>query len=207
LGAIERSSRPPVRPGLGSLLATQTDATLMDRVVRDGAPDILILKAGARLPMKPIDRSTPRDRDDESAHFPAASSAPAQRGHSLEEVAAITGASEVASKSVFQRGRSHLREFTPKESSDVSLPRLSEGMRYRLIQYVEGFRTGGLDTVRSYASKEGLKSGITTLTMPPASSGLSGQALRWTGRNAGVRQQGLDGALCWISNGSRDLNR
>jgi NAD(P)-dependent dehydrogenase (short-subunit alcohol dehydrogenase family) len=33
-----------------------TDATLMNKIVREEAPDVLILNAGARLPIKPIDQ-------------------------------------------------------------------------------------------------------------------------------------------------------
>jgi RNA polymerase sigma-70 factor (ECF subfamily) len=69
-------------------------------------------------------------------------------GHSLEEVASITGASEAAAKSALQRGRDRLREFA-KEPADVSLPMLSDVMRARLIKYVEGFKTGDFDTVRA----------------------------------------------------------
>jgi RNA polymerase sigma-70 factor (ECF subfamily) len=69
-------------------------------------------------------------------------------GHSLEEVASITGASEAAAKSALQRGRVRLREFA-EEPADVSLPMLSDGMRARLTTYVEGFKTGDFDTVRA----------------------------------------------------------
>jgi RNA polymerase sigma-70 factor (ECF subfamily) len=69
-------------------------------------------------------------------------------GHSLEEVASITGASEAAAKSALQRGRVRLREFA-KEPADVSLPMLSDGMRARLITYVAGFKIGDFDTVRA----------------------------------------------------------
>ena len=69
-------------------------------------------------------------------------------GHSLEEVASITGASEAAAKSALQRGRIRLREFA-REPADISLPMLSEAMRARLIKYVEGFKTGDFDTVRA----------------------------------------------------------
>ena len=69
-------------------------------------------------------------------------------GHSLEEVASITGASEAAAKSALQRGRVRLREFA-KEPADVSLPMLSDEMRVRLTTYVEGFKIGDFDTVRA----------------------------------------------------------
>jgi RNA polymerase sigma-70 factor (ECF subfamily) len=69
-------------------------------------------------------------------------------GHSLQEVASITGASEAAAKSALQRGRVRLREFA-REPADVSLPALSNGMRARLTTYVEGFKIGDFDTVRA----------------------------------------------------------
>jgi RNA polymerase sigma-70 factor (ECF subfamily) len=69
-------------------------------------------------------------------------------GHSLEEVASITGASEAAAKSALQRGRVRLREIA-SEPADVSLPMLSDGMRARLMKYVEGFKTGDFDAVRA----------------------------------------------------------
>jgi RNA polymerase sigma-70 factor (ECF subfamily) len=69
-------------------------------------------------------------------------------GHSLVEIASITGASEVAAKSALQRGRVRLREIA-REPADVSLPMLSDVMRVRLIKYVEGFKTGDFDTVRA----------------------------------------------------------
>ncbi len=74
-------------------------------------------------------------------------------GHSLEEIASITGASEAAAKSALQRGRVRLREFA-REPADVSLPILSDVMRARLIKYVEGFKTGDFDTVRAMLADE-----------------------------------------------------
>jgi RNA polymerase sigma-70 factor (ECF subfamily) len=68
-------------------------------------------------------------------------------GHSLEEVASITGASEAAAKSALQRGRVRLREFAKEPA--VSLPILSEGIRARLTTYVEGFKIGDFDSVRA----------------------------------------------------------
>jgi RNA polymerase sigma-70 factor (ECF subfamily) len=69
-------------------------------------------------------------------------------GHSLEEVASITGASEPAAKSALQRGRIRLREFA-REPEDIVPPMLSDVMRARLIEYVEGFRAGDFDAVRA----------------------------------------------------------
>jgi RNA polymerase sigma-70 factor, ECF subfamily len=69
-------------------------------------------------------------------------------GHSLEQVASITGVSEPAAKSALQRGRVSLREFA-SEPEDIVLPMLSGAMRARLIEYVEGFRAGDFDAVRA----------------------------------------------------------
>jgi NAD(P)-dependent dehydrogenase (short-subunit alcohol dehydrogenase family) len=43
------------RVGAAVIAGDATDAALMNRIIDDGAPDVLILNAGARLPMKPID--------------------------------------------------------------------------------------------------------------------------------------------------------
>ena len=69
-------------------------------------------------------------------------------GHSLAEVASITGASEAAAKSALQRGRVRLREFA-MEPADISLPMMSDPMRARLIKYVEGFKAGDFDAIRA----------------------------------------------------------
>jgi NAD(P)-dependent dehydrogenase (short-subunit alcohol dehydrogenase family) len=42
--------------GAAVIAGDATDATLMNKVVREEAPDVLILNAGARLPIKPIDQ-------------------------------------------------------------------------------------------------------------------------------------------------------
>jgi len=42
--------------GAAMIAGDATDATLMNSVVREEAPDVLILNAGARLPIKPIDQ-------------------------------------------------------------------------------------------------------------------------------------------------------
>ena len=42
--------------GAAVIVGDATDATLMNKVVREEAPDALILNAGARLPIKPIDQ-------------------------------------------------------------------------------------------------------------------------------------------------------
>jgi NAD(P)-dependent dehydrogenase (short-subunit alcohol dehydrogenase family) len=42
--------------GAAVIAGDATDANLMNEVVREGAPDVLILNAGTRLPIKPIDQ-------------------------------------------------------------------------------------------------------------------------------------------------------
>jgi RNA polymerase sigma-70 factor (ECF subfamily) len=69
-------------------------------------------------------------------------------GHTIEEVASITGMSEPAAKSALQRGRVRLREFA-SEPEDIVLPMLSDAMRARLIEYVEGFKAGDFGAVRA----------------------------------------------------------
>lgn len=69
-------------------------------------------------------------------------------GHSLDEISAITGATEPAVKSALQRGRARLRELAT-EPDDIELPMLSQAMRARLVAYVEGFKAGDFDAVRA----------------------------------------------------------
>ncbi|MDR7115607.1 sigma-70 family RNA polymerase sigma factor [Caulobacter sp. BE254] len=69
-------------------------------------------------------------------------------GHSLEEISAITGATEAAAKSALQRGRVRLRELA-REPEDVDPPVLSEAMRARLVAYVDGFKAGDFEAVRA----------------------------------------------------------
>jgi RNA polymerase sigma-70 factor (ECF subfamily) len=69
-------------------------------------------------------------------------------GHSLEEIASITGVSEPAAKSALQRGRVRLRELA-REPEDMVLPMLSDAVRARLMAYVDGFRAGDFDAVRA----------------------------------------------------------
>jgi RNA polymerase sigma-70 factor (ECF subfamily) len=74
-------------------------------------------------------------------------------GHSLEEIASITGATEPAVKSALQRGRVRLREFAA-EPEDVMLPMLSDAVRARLNAYVDGFKAGDFDAVRSMLAED-----------------------------------------------------
>lgn len=74
-------------------------------------------------------------------------------GHTLDEIAAITGATEAAAKSALQRGRARLRELAA-EPDDVELPKLPEALRARLVAYVEGFKAGDFDAVRAMLAED-----------------------------------------------------
>jgi RNA polymerase sigma-70 factor (ECF subfamily) len=69
-------------------------------------------------------------------------------GHSVEEIASITGATAPAAKSALQRGRVRLRQLAA-EPDDMELPMLPDAVRARLTAYVEGFKTGDFDAVRA----------------------------------------------------------
>jgi RNA polymerase sigma-70 factor (ECF subfamily) len=74
-------------------------------------------------------------------------------GHSLEEVAAITGASVAAAKSALQRGRERLRVIG-REPDDADPAPLSHAARARLAAYVHGFQAGDFDAVRAMLAEE-----------------------------------------------------
>lgn len=69
-------------------------------------------------------------------------------GHSIAEISSIIGVTEPAIKSALQRGRVRLRELAA-EQVDVVLPSLPDAVRSRLIEYVEGFKSGDFDAVRA----------------------------------------------------------
>jgi RNA polymerase sigma-70 factor (ECF subfamily) len=74
-------------------------------------------------------------------------------GHSLEEIASMTGTSEATAKSALQRGRARLRTFAA-EPDDVSLPLLPDAQRARLAAYVAGFKAGDFDAVRAMLAED-----------------------------------------------------
>jgi RNA polymerase sigma-70 factor (ECF subfamily) len=73
--------------------------------------------------------------------------------HSLEEAAAIIGASEPAVKSALQRGRERLRALA-NEPDDTAFPTVDDATRARLVAYVEGFKTGDFEAVRSMLAED-----------------------------------------------------
>ena len=74
-------------------------------------------------------------------------------GHSLREAAATTGSSEPAVKSALQRGRERLRALA-KEPEDSALPAIDGAARARLVAYVDGFKAGDFDTVRTMLAED-----------------------------------------------------
>lgn len=74
-------------------------------------------------------------------------------GHSLDEVASITGASAAAAKSALQRGRARLRVIA-REPDDFPLPTLSDAAHARLVAYVDGFKAGDFDAVRAMLAED-----------------------------------------------------
>jgi len=133
LDFLRRRARGPV---------LQNDEAL-DRIAAPDSPDrdhetvAVSLRTFMRLP--PLQRSAVILKD--------------VLGHSLEEVASITGASEAAAKSALQRARVRLREIA-REPADVSLPLLPDAMRAQLIKYVEGFKTGDFTTIRAMLAND-----------------------------------------------------
>jgi RNA polymerase sigma-70 factor (ECF subfamily) len=68
-------------------------------------------------------------------------------GHSLEEICEVMGGSVASAKSALQRGRSRLRVLA-HEPEEAAEPKLAEGERNRLVQYVECFNARDFDSVR-----------------------------------------------------------
>ena len=74
-------------------------------------------------------------------------------GHSLEEVASITGATAAAAKSALQRGRERLRTIA-REPETIEGTALSDAAHARLAAYVDGFKTGDFDAVRAMLAED-----------------------------------------------------
>lgn len=74
-------------------------------------------------------------------------------GHSLDEAAAITGASVAAVKSALQRGRERLRALAG-EAEPAPSPVFDAMASTRLLNYVNGFKTGDFDSVRAMLAED-----------------------------------------------------
>jgi len=74
-------------------------------------------------------------------------------GHSLEEIAAITGATVPAVKAALHRGRSRLRELAG-EPEEARSPALTQAERASLQAYVDRFNAHDFDSVRELLAEE-----------------------------------------------------
>lgn len=75
-------------------------------------------------------------------------------GHSVEEIAGITGSTPAAAKSALQRGRAQLKARAAQEAAAVHLPLLDAEERRRLTAYVAHFRAGAFEAIRDMLAEE-----------------------------------------------------
>jgi len=69
-------------------------------------------------------------------------------GHSVDEIASVTGSTPAAAKAALQRGRRALRQFA-RMPPDTRLPLMSDADRQKMSAFVELFRTGDFDAIRT----------------------------------------------------------
>ncbi len=69
-------------------------------------------------------------------------------GHSVEEIASITGSTPAAAKSALQRGRAALRQLA-QLPEDTRLPLMSDAARQKIAAYVHLFQSGDFDAIRA----------------------------------------------------------
>ncbi|MDR3375910.1 MAG: sigma factor-like helix-turn-helix DNA-binding protein [Ancalomicrobiaceae bacterium] len=69
-------------------------------------------------------------------------------GHSVEDIAAIADCSAAAAKSALQRGRAALQRLRHLPE-DVRLPLMSEAERLKMVAFVDWFRAGDFDAIRT----------------------------------------------------------
>jgi RNA polymerase sigma factor (sigma-70 family) len=69
-------------------------------------------------------------------------------GHSVEEIATIAECAPTTAKSALQRGRATLRQFA-RASEDTRLPLMSDSDRRKMSDYVQLFRSGDFEAIRS----------------------------------------------------------
>jgi len=126
------------RRALGPVLETDGE---LDMIAAPEAPDPEIVSASLRTFMRlpTLQRAAVILKD--------------VLGHSVEEVASITGATVAAAKSGLQRGRERLRAIA-REPDDAALPVLSDAARARLDAYVDGFKAGDFDAVRAMLAED-----------------------------------------------------
>jgi RNA polymerase sigma factor (sigma-70 family) len=69
-------------------------------------------------------------------------------GHSVDEIASVTGSTPAAAKSALQRGRAALRQLA-RMPSDTRLPLMPDAARQKMAAFVDLFRTGDFDAIRA----------------------------------------------------------
>ena len=69
-------------------------------------------------------------------------------GHSVDEIASITGSTPAAAKAALQRGRTALRQLA-RMPTDTQLPLMPDAARQKMAAFVDLFRTGDFDAIRA----------------------------------------------------------
>jgi RNA polymerase sigma factor (sigma-70 family) len=69
-------------------------------------------------------------------------------GHSVDEIASVTGSTPAAAKSALQRGRTVLRQLA-RMPTDTRLPLMPDAARQKMAAFVDLFRTGDFDAIRA----------------------------------------------------------
>lgn len=69
-------------------------------------------------------------------------------GHSVDEIASVTGSTPAAAKSALQRGRTALRQLA-RMPTDTRLPLMPDEARQKMAAFVDLFRTGDFDAIRA----------------------------------------------------------
>jgi RNA polymerase sigma-70 factor (ECF subfamily) len=69
-------------------------------------------------------------------------------GHSVDEIASVTGSTPAAAKSALQRGRTALHQLA-RMPTDTRLPLMPDAARQKMAAFVDLFRTGDFDAIRA----------------------------------------------------------
>ena len=69
-------------------------------------------------------------------------------GHSVDEIASVTGSTPAAAKSALQRGRTALRQLA-RIPTNTRLPLMPDAARQKMAAFVDLFRTGDFDAIRA----------------------------------------------------------